>query len=72
MITIPGTSDHHHLEFVITSLERLITIPGMRTPVLLVEQQRGLLALLKSLHQTRPGPLVTEKWEPFVLLRFFS
>jgi hypothetical protein len=31
MITIPGTSDHHHLEFMITSLERLITIPGMRT-----------------------------------------
>jgi hypothetical protein len=30
MITIPGTSDHHHLEFMITIVERLITIPGMR------------------------------------------
>ena len=32
MITIPGTSDHHRLETVDHDrLERLITIPGMRT-----------------------------------------
>jgi hypothetical protein len=31
MITIPGTSDHHHLEFMITIVERLITIPGIRS-----------------------------------------
>jgi hypothetical protein len=35
------------------------------------QQQRALLAVLKSLQQTRPG-VVTEKWDPFVLLRFFG
>jgi hypothetical protein len=42
------------------------------TPVLSVEeQQRALLALLKSLQETRRG-VVTEKWDPFVLLRFLG